>query len=273
MPQAVPNYLNTNGSGETGAVFPGGIELLQSVTFNTPVTERRVTWVKESNGALAASIHSSASTNGQNEHLIITQGAETQSANMRAAFRCVNAADAPLDWSVTSPTVADGAGYMIQRRAVGTGGNSNTQVFAEGESRTLLDHNGGSDLLQFDKMQFLNLTGPWLAAPPVSGGSAGGDFVQDFIGERLFIVSASAYINASPGAYYLAFTVNGTGYTSTKFTRFTINFTSNHVTFPTVCFKVFLTGSKAFPAVHHFGIACAPGLTSDSADFCNVAII
>ena len=55
LPKSVPNYLTTNSSGEAGAVFPGGVQVTAG-TDATPTNERRIRWIRDSDGALIAEL-------------------------------------------------------------------------------------------------------------------------------------------------------------------------------------------------------------------------
>lgn len=55
MPDITPLYLVTLPSGDVQAVFPGGVQILAGDTVSPP-DERKVTWVRQSDGALVASV-------------------------------------------------------------------------------------------------------------------------------------------------------------------------------------------------------------------------
>lgn len=75
MPTATPNYLTTKSDGATGAVFPGGIELLVT-DGGTPPGERRITWIDEGTGLVASEEHveEDSSFPGQHSHYINVGG-------------------------------------------------------------------------------------------------------------------------------------------------------------------------------------------------------
>jgi hypothetical protein len=272
VPIAQSNVLNTNAAGETSAVFPGGIELTESVAaggiFTPPAAERRVRWVKEASGALVAELFVQEFGTTM-DRLYLTQGSELLSTEQQVRIRAANAADAPFD----NTTLLDLTGLSIERRSVASmpGGTSSVKAVAEGTLRNVIDHNGGSDFLQYNSIQTKRMQGPWLTSPPpLFTGSADGAFTVPATGTYLIMVSPTAYTSIAPvanGSVYVY--VNGTGYTTPARSILTYN-ASQHMTLPTAYLTVFLTKSS----VHWIGLMTDGSITSsDSNDWANVLIM
>lgn len=116
-----PNYLNVQPDGGIGALFSGGV-ILDAGVGATPGPDRKITWLRESDGALVAE-HKSymVGTNAELEHNVTSP--DLPVGNRAQLHLSVNSAGVPAKSSVIA-NAADGSGNNEQRTIIDELGRS-----------------------------------------------------------------------------------------------------------------------------------------------------
>lgn len=148
MPDGSPNYLTQNADGSVSALFSGGVKIFAGTT-TTPPDTRKVTWVRESSGALVAQIKAYDDQSGGNLY---------------------------TSWDLDDPDSLRAAGFF--QESLSTNGPMRMGVYAEDglgnlQSKLIINSVGTSDWLQLltqakKKIAFGNQALSWPGGSSVS---------------------------------------------------------------------------------------------------------
>lgn len=256
MPDITPTYLRSTSDGKVLAVFPGGVEILAGENYPTvtPPDERRVRWVRESDGSLVADL---AGARGSFEsyfdaaaYLPIPLGSGSAYARLRAEDGIPGSFGAYLQ----AKTASDGA-FNGQANSVLAGATGNL-----GAQRLIINGEGYSGFHHYGRY-FL---GPLpTTAPPTP--TSGMPFVipaDEIAGSDWWIrVTGSGY-RGTVGAGFIEVYLDGVNVSASP--RLFFNTTGEHHALPEGKARIF-GFPNLLPGTHYVWLQ-SNGITSDSGD-------
>lgn len=125
---SIPNFTQVNAQGDTGAIFPGGVQILAG-DLNTPRNERQVRWVRESDGALVAQIFASNYPDGSianitahgfqpTDFVEVSQVVADEANVAHGQLSVTRDPQADADTRVYAMTTKEGTGFFTEQETI-----------------------------------------------------------------------------------------------------------------------------------------------------------